>query len=266
MERIEKHYNELVKKFHKMEVGTTEDEIHDKRVILRRVFPILSFFKIKPSKVKFGATAFKLFGELRDIQVQVLKLDKMEQKQEWIEYLHYLKALEKKQIKKVARFSEKKRVEFPSLKSSKLHAAKMNKKVHAKVKTNLSKLLANIELPTLEKAENIHKIRISLKKFRYTVELLSYIEEIETVKLEKLKAYQDELGEIQDCEVLINWITRFYDKCEQNADEKTKVFEKDKRQRIELFIDEKDKFIEVCKDIISQNHNTQNNGYEQERN
>ena len=77
MKRIEKNYNKLVKKFHKIKADTTENEIHDKRVILRRVFPILYFFKINPSKVKYGKTTFDLFGKLRDIQVQTLKLKKM---------------------------------------------------------------------------------------------------------------------------------------------------------------------------------------------
>ncbi|MEI7503103.1 MAG: CHAD domain-containing protein [Paludibacter sp.] len=265
MNRIEKHYNKLVKKFHKIEAETTENEIHDKRVILRRVFPILRFFKINPVKVKFGATAFGLFGKLRDVQVQILKLEKMEQTHEWIEYLQHLQELELKYKKKVNRFSKKKVVEFPSLKSNKVNTSKIDKKVHSKVENNLNKLIANTQLPTLEKAEDIHKIRIAFKKFRYTVEVLSYIEEIDAGKLEKLKNYQDELGEIQDWKVLINGITKFYRKKALIIDEKIAVFEVEKDQRIEHFRNEKENFIEVCKDIISQKHITQTDDYEQER-
>jgi len=250
MKSIGKHYSKLVKKFHKIEAETTENEIHDKRVILRRVFPILGFYKINPSKVKFGETAFELFGKLRDIQVQIMKLEKLEQSQEWMEYLHYLKELELKYIKKVAKFSKKKKVEFPSLKKSKANKAKINEKVHSKVQKNLDKLIANTQIPSFEKAKDIHKIRISFKKFRYTVEVLSYIEEIDDVKLEKLKSYQDELGEIQDCEVLIQGITRFYSKRALIFDEKTEVFEQEKSHRIELFINEKERLIEVCRDIM----------------
>lgn len=255
MKPIKKNYNKLVKKFRKIESDTTENEIHDKRVVLRRVFPILGFFKINPSKVKFGETAFELFGKLRDIQIQILKLEKMELQQDWMEYLQHLKVLELKYIKKVAKFSKKKRVDFPSLKNSKLNASKIDKTVQSKVKNNLSKVIANTQLSTLEKAKDIHKIRISFKKFRYAVEVLSYIEEIEEAKLEKLKIYQDELGEIQDCEVLKKGITRFYCKKELNVTEKIGVFEKEKSQRIELFGNKKEKFIEVCRDIISQNKN-----------
>ncbi|MEI8087223.1 MAG: CHAD domain-containing protein [Paludibacter sp.] len=265
MKRIGKHYNKLVKKFHKIEAETTENEIHDKRVILRRVFPILRFYKINPSKVKYGELAFELFGKLRDVQVQILKLEKMEHPQEWIEYLQHLKELELKYIKKVTRFSKKKVVEFPSLKSNKVNTSKIDKKVHSKVENNLNKLIAKTQIPTLEKAEDIHKIRIAFKKFRYTVEVLSYIEEIDADKLEKLKTYQDELGEIQDCEVLINGITRFYREKALIIDEKTTVFEVEKDQRIEHFRNEKENFIEVCKDIINQNHITLTDDYEQER-
>jgi len=254
MKSIEKHYNKLVKTFHKIECDTTENEIHDKRVILRRVFPILGFFKINPNKVKFGTTAFDLFGKLRDIQVQILKLESMDQPQEWIEYLQHLKELELKYIGKVAMFAKKKRVVFPTLKISELNTTKIDKKVHSKVVNNLNKLITKSQLTTFEKAEDIHKIRIAFKKFRYTVEVLSYIEDIEESKLEKLKIYQDELGEIQDCEVLINGITLFYGKSDINeyekTNEKTKVFENEKNQRIALFNNEKENFIEVCRDIM----------------
>lgn len=265
MKRIEKKYYNLVKKFHKIEADTTENEIHDKRVILRRVFPILNFYKINPSKVKFGKSTFELFGKLRDIQVQTLKLKKMEQTEDWIDYLHYLNELEQKYTKKIVKFSKKKPVEFPSLKSSKINTSKINEKVHAKVKISFSKLLANNELSTFEKAKEIHKIRIALKKFRYTVEVLSYIEEIDEVKLEKLKAYQDELGEIKDYEVLIKGITRFYRKKELLVNAKIEVFEKEKILKIEQFRNEKEKCIEVCRDIIGMNQNTQTKDYEQDR-
>ena len=154
MKQIEKHYNKLVRKFHKIETDTTENEIHDKRVILRRVFPILCFFKINPSKVKYGETVFELFGKLRDIQVQIMKIEKMEQSQEWMEYLHYLKELELKYIKNAGRFSKKKSVEFPSLKKSKVKTAKINEKVYSKVQKNLDKLIANTQIPSFEKAKD----------------------------------------------------------------------------------------------------------------
>ena len=62
MKSIIENYNMLVSKFQEMEKETTPDEIHDKRVILRRIFPILTAFDINPSKVKNGEKTFKLFG------------------------------------------------------------------------------------------------------------------------------------------------------------------------------------------------------------
>jgi len=263
MKQIGKHYNKLVKKFHKIETETTENEIHDKRDILRRVFPILGFYKINPFKVKYGETAFNLFGKLRDIQVQILKVEKMEQPENWADYLQHLKDLERIYTKRVKRFSKKKRVKFPTLKTCKVNTSTIDKKVHLKVAKNLSRLIATSQVTTAEKAKDIHKMRIAFKKFRYTVEVLSYIEEIETIKLEKLKTYQDELGEIQDCEVLIQGMTRFYKKKELNGNEKTEVFENEKNQRIEQFNNEKESFIEVCRNIINQHRNTQINECEQ---
>jgi CHAD domain-containing protein len=119
MQRIETRYKKLVEKFHKIETKTTNNKIHDKRVILRRIFPILGFFNVQGAKFGAGKKAFALFGKLRDIQVQILKLEKMEQPQELMEYLDFLKVQEIKHIKRVTRFTNKKQLKFPSLKNNK---------------------------------------------------------------------------------------------------------------------------------------------------
>jgi len=247
MNMIIKNYNLLIKKFQKIESDASIDEIHDKRVILRRIFPILAAFKINPSKVKNGEKAFKLFGKLRDIQVQILKLEGTDQTPEIFDYLAYLREGEKELKDKVRKFCKKKELEFPTIKKK----FKFNKsKIVDKTSKSLNKLIDRIQSRSIDDAEDIHKIRIEFKKFRYKVEILTYIETIDDSKLEMLKIYQDKLGEIQDYEVLITGIKKYCKKRKLDDTEMTEIFEHDQNTLIENFDNQIELFIAVCKDVL----------------
>ena len=247
MNTIIKNYNLQIKKFQKIEADASVNEIHDKRVILRRIFPILAAFKINPSKVKNGEKAFKLFGKLRDIQVQIIKLESTDQTPEILEYLAALRDGEHELKEKVRKFSKKKELEFPTIKKK----YKFNRsKIVAKTDKSLNKLIDRIQSRSIDDAEDIHKIRIEFKKFRYKVEILSYIENIDESKLEMLKIYQDKLGEIQDYEVLINGIKKYCKNKKSDYTEMTELFEHDQNTLIENFDNQIELFIAVCKDVL----------------
>lgn len=244
MNKIIKNYNSLVKKYKEIEKDSTEQEIHDKRVTLRRIFPILAVSKISSSKVKNGEKAFKLFGKLRDVQVQKLKLEKTEKTPEMIEYLAYLNEQELKLQEKVRKFCKNKKLVFPVIKK----AIGKKSKIYSKTDKLLNKLVEKVQLNSIDDAMDIHKIRIEFKKFRYMVEILSYIDKVDVEKFEKLKMYQDELGEIQDYEILIKGITKFYKKRKLNLN--IELFEKEQDVLIENFDSELELFIAVCRDVV----------------
>ena len=247
MNTIKRKYNQLVKKYQKIENELTENEIHDKRVILRRIFPILAAYRVNPSKIKNGEKAFKLFGKLRDIQVQMLKLESLEQTPEIIKYHTYLKDFESDIKGKVGKFCKKKELEFPNIKKkSRIDPSK----IISKTDKSLNKLIERIQSRSIDDAEDIHKIRIEFKKFRYRVEILSYLENIEESKLDMLKMYQDKLGEIQDYEVLITGIKKYCKKRKLEEDEMTGVFEQDQNILIENFDNQIELFIAVCRDVL----------------
>ena len=254
MNTIIKNYNLQIKKFQKIEFSSSETEIHDKRVILRRIFPILAVYKIKPSKVKNGEKAFKLFGKLRDIQVQILKLESIDQTPEIMKYLAFLSEDEKELKEKVRRFCKKKELEFPTIKKK---STLEKSKVIGKTNKSLNKLIEIIQSRSIDDAEDIHKIRIEFKKFRYKVEILSYIEDIDDSKLEMLKMYQDKLGDIQDFEVLITGIKKYCKKRKLDADEMTELFEHDQNTLIENFDNQIELFIAVCKDVLILNNDVE---------
>jgi CHAD domain-containing protein len=247
MNKIIKNYNVLIKKFQKIESDSSENEIHDKRVILRRIFPILTAFKINPSKVKNGKKAFKLFGKLRDIHVQLLKLESIDQTPEIMDYHAFLKQVETELKTKVSRFCKKKDLEFPIIK--KKSTLKMTK-FFIKTEKSLNKLIERIKSRSIDEAEDIHKIRIEFKKFRYKVEVLSYIVDIEESKLDMLKMYQDKLGEIQDYEVLINGIKKYCKKLNLDELEMIDQFEHDQDTLIVNFDNQIELFTTVCKDVL----------------
>jgi CHAD domain-containing protein len=250
MNSIIKNYNLLVKNYHEIETDSTENGIHDKRVILRRIFPILAVYKMKPSKVKNGEKAFKLFGKLRDVQVQISKLESIDQAQELTEYLMFLKEREIKLNEKVSRFCKKKELVFPSIK----HKSKISKsKIFSKAEKMLTKIVLSVQSKNINVSKNIHKTRIEFKKFRYIVEILTHIENIDTEKLDKLKLYQNMLGEIQDYEILIKGIEKYSKKLKLDDKIITEELKGKQNVLIENFNNQIESFIEVCRDVLCLN-------------
>ncbi len=250
MEKIIEKYIVLVKKYKEFENESTEQEIHDRRVTLRRIFSILDVLKIKSSKIKNGDKTFELFGKLRDIQVQILKLDSIELTPELTEYLTFIKEKEIKLKTKVANFSSKKKLKFPTIKK-KLNVD--SSKISKKANKLLNKLIENTQFDTIDDIAEIHKIRISFKKYRYTIEALALVEDIDENLLYKLKIHQDKLGEIQDFEVLIEGITRFFKKQKLPNEINLEIFEDLQNMMIEDFENDIQHFIEDCKAAI-ENH------------
>ena len=248
MNLIIENYNVLVSKFQEMEKETTPDEIHDKRVILRRIFPILTAFNINPSKVKNGEKAFKLFGKLRDVQVQIERLENTEQYPQLIEYLEFLKEQELKLKEKVSKFSKKKELKFPKIKKKKkVDTKRIKTKAIQQLNILTEKIQSLINFDLIE----IHKIRIEFKKYRYLVEVLIYIEIIDEGKLEEMKHYQDMLGEIHDYDVLIKGIKKYYKKKKSEEQVDVDDLEKEQNTLEEKFENEAEQFIEVCRAVIS---------------
>ena len=62
--------------------------------------------------------------------------------------------------------------------------------------------------------------------------------------------HQDKLGEIQDYEVLIRGIKKFWKKKEPGEEANTEVFEIAQNTLIECFENDISLFIEDCKDVI----------------
>ncbi|MEI6751574.1 MAG: CHAD domain-containing protein [Paludibacter sp.] len=247
MKPIVENYHSLIKKIKELEDDITPDKIHDKRVILRRIFPILSAYGIKPSKLKNGEKAFKLYGKLRDIQVQIEKLKIAEFIPYLNEYLYFLKDKELELQEKVKKFSKKKKIKFPHLdKKQKVDYPKIKEKANLQ----LNKLVERIQMEAVDDVAEIHALRIEFKKFRYLVEVLALIENIDETKIGKLKEYQDLLGEIHDYEVLISGIKKFSTKSKPEEEIDVDWLEDLQNSLIQTFDNETEQIVEVCRDVL----------------
>lgn len=247
MRPILANYRLLIRKYRKIENDSSENEIHDKRVILRRIFPILRAYKIDPSDLKNGEKAFNLFGKLRDIQVQILTLESNVVSADLAEYQAYLKGRETKLKKQVQRFCKKKKLEFPIIpKKSSLDKADILKSAGK----SLTKLIKRVETRDMDSIRDIHKIRIEFKKFRYHVEMLSYVSAIDEAKLDRLKLFQDKLGEIQDYQVLIDGIRKYDQKHNMVTAGITDGFEIIQKNLFDNFNTQIDLFTEACRDVL----------------
>jgi len=104
MDKIRKKYYSLVKKFHKLETDISEHGIHEKRVILSKLIPIISVQKTK--NINHRKKIFSLMGKLRNIQIQILIMKSTETYPGISDYITYLDKKELKFGQKSGNFSK----------------------------------------------------------------------------------------------------------------------------------------------------------------
>ena len=217
-QRWRKHLAELKR----CQKKCSEKAVHDLRVATRRLISTLDLIKTIHSDARLTKMRrelrkrLKMFGELRDVQVQALYVKKMlEPFPELDTFLTVLLLREQclldqidKKLQKVQTGSmEKNVVETSNQLNILLSSSAMQSAGSAAVTgaagaafTRTVDLLHNVD-PT--DAKSIHKLRVAFKKFRYMVEALQQLLAGVTEKrLKEMHAYQTRLGDIQDNEVL----------------------------------------------------------------
>ncbi|MCZ6775159.1 MAG: CHAD domain-containing protein [Ignavibacteria bacterium] len=218
VQRWRKHLAELKR----CQKKCSEKAVHDLRVATRRLISTLDLIKTIHSDARLTKMRrelrkrLKMFGELRDVQVQALYVKKMlEPFPELNTFLtvlllreqHLLDQIDKKLQKVQTGSMEKNVVETNNQLNILLSSSAMQSAGSAAVTgaagaafTRTVDLLHNVD-PT--DAKSIHKLRVAFKKFRYMVEALQQLLVGVTEKrLKAMHAYQTRLGDIQDIEVL----------------------------------------------------------------
>ena len=241
MHKIRKKNYSLVKKFHQLENDISDNAIHDKRVIFCKVRAVLLVLDTKEKHIHNGNKVFALMGKMRNLQVQRLILLSGERKSETYPYILCLENKLKKTGKKIRKFIRNHQVRFSEIDRTQKTDTEQIKSVLLLAHDKLRKIIVATDT---YKAATIHKIRKSFKRFRYLIEILSIVKSVDKETLDKLKEFQERLGEIQDFRMLIKGLNQFSLKINSPID--ILPFESIQSKLISKFSEEIDCFAAFC--------------------
>lgn len=230
----EDHYKKLLKEL-------SEREIHDFRVSIRKLFPVISLLdfilerqfreSLSLHETRYDLKRyFKSLSDLRDVQVQASHASG------YPGMSNYIDALKKRESRINSELSEtikswklkKSHVELMSILKESLHDLKPEgldfymKKLDSKLKKKVKKKLSKLN----DTSESYHKLRISIKKYRYFLEMTRP----ESNDHEKFKYYQDKLGKIQDFSVMLKEYEDYKENDSAISDQIKADIEKEKKE------------------------------------
>jgi CHAD domain-containing protein len=207
----------------------SEEAVHDLRVATRRLIATLDLVdRIHPgANLRKARRALKrqldMFGPLRDVQVQLLTIDKMLSSfPELQEFYNFLAKQERKSTQRLG--VELKRVKTGKIRKSIAVAARQLEALPdtpAAQQEKRAEALLAIEMAfnrVIERklaiaptdSSSIHRMRVAFKKFRYMVESLGpYRGRTTSKQLKAMNAFQGSMGDIQDAEVLLTTVQAF---------------------------------------------------------
>jgi CHAD domain-containing protein len=204
-----------------------EETIHDFRVAIRRLTPVINLLieieQSKKNRKKLAhhkrvlKTVFRILSEPRDLEVQIrlattLKAHLKDAETEINGYINKLQSQEKQlahelvetiqqimfssNISVLGQFMEHHSIDKNALKDQMQMDYESNKKT---LKKSMKRMKNDLTA--------FHTTRIQLKKFRYFLELSSVIDQTKETRLPQLKHAQDHLGETNDLRNAIQLMT-----------------------------------------------------------
>lgn len=247
MKTILKKYNLLVSKYLDIEKDISPKRIRAKRVILCQSFALLTACKTDPYKIWNGKKAYKLFSQFRDIQVRIKLVESAEPTPLFIGYSTYLKEHEIKLERKIRKFCKKNKLVFPTIEKK---AKIKESKIYATADKQLDKFIDRMESQAYVYVIEIEKIRKRFLKFKFMVDVLSWVKNIDDSKLEKINVCEKKLDEMYNYDLLIKDISEFNKKHQLVEVLNIDIFEKKLIQLFDEFDNNFTELIVVCKDVI----------------
>jgi CHAD domain-containing protein len=207
----------------------SEEAVHDLRVATRRLISTLDLVdRIHPeANLRKARRALKrqldMFGPLRDVQVQLLTIDKMLLSfPELQEFDNFLAKRERRLMQHLG--MELKRVKTGKIRKGIAVAARQlealpdtpdiqqEKRAEAvlAIEMAFNRVVERKHVITPTDGPSIHRMRVAFKKFRYMVESLAPLRGRPISKqLKAMNAFQGSMGDIQDAEVLLSNVQVF---------------------------------------------------------
>ena len=207
----------------------SEEAVHDLRVATRRLISTLDLVDcIHPeANLRKARRALKrqldMFGPLRDVQVQLLTIDKMLSSfPELQEFYNFLAKRERKLMQHLS--MELKRVKTGKIRKSiavavrqlealpDTPAVQQEKRAEAllAIEMAFNRVVERKHAIAPTDGSSIHRMRVAFKKFRYMVESLGPLRgRTSSKQLKAMNAFQGSMGDIQDVDVLLANVQSF---------------------------------------------------------
>jgi CHAD domain-containing protein len=197
----------------------SEEAVHDLRVATRRLLSALDIVRSWRADGDLRRARRRLkrhlarFGPLRDVQVQLLLIDKLLPAFPGLQ--GFAAALTKRERKLVRRL----RTQVKAVKTGKLRRSM--RALAAARQAQWAAVLEAVDAAfqrvvdcrrALDPSETttIHRMRVAFKKFRYMVEAISPgLKAVTASQLKAMNAFQDSMGAIQDLEVFLGSLQQF---------------------------------------------------------
>lgn len=227
-----KDYNAEFKKLKKGD--RSEDTIHDARIAARRLNALFEALGIicdysdnKKLKKKIKNSRKKL-GGARDIQIARIFLIKNQDNIKNFDYNSfedYYQQIQQQALKTTDQFIKKfkrKKLNNKVKQNIKKHFQQTNEEVSLqnlfeKINEEKETLLSEFDLLNKNDKSSFHQLRKDLKKLRYKLEILNEIG-LGDYNIDNYKLFQDDLGEIQDIEVIREILSEQYKAAESKND------------------------------------------------
>jgi CHAD domain-containing protein len=201
------------------------DAIHDARVSLRKLMSLYTFIyflnnnKIQSIKNLKKIKKFqKLFSKSRDCQVSLYYATNTDIKNlnnnDFIDYLKSVKLMEeKKLLKNIKNYKTSEilntREYMINTLLSDINKPILENKLICAVDDSFLNVVEKLLILNFNEIATFHSLRIALKKFRYSLEILDKVTNNHSDRITELKILQDYLGELQDLKVLEDFFEAF---------------------------------------------------------
>ncbi len=215
----------------------SEEAVHDLRVEIRRVLALVELIGVfaaqRPVKKarKLLKAHLDVFGELRDTQVQTLRVGAMAGRSAGARsYRKHLRLREARCVRKVRKavksfrparvrkLLEGFREEIRARREQGLETADWTRVRHAILRAfgEVARLNQRVKAPD---TRTIHRTRIAFKKYRYMIEsLAAWLAEASPEQRQAMHDHQTLMGDVQDLEVLMAGVNRFLHKRKHGTD------------------------------------------------
>jgi CHAD domain-containing protein len=214
IKKFQRTLEKFVKKLGDYIEDPNEENIHDIRISIRR---LESATRILPKNVRkkqeiqdyVEATKllFKINTQIRDIDIISKKFEK-QGSSKYQELVNDLKNKRENGLKHAHTLSIKlKNAPLPKIKKKEIIDSKLNKRFQKIITELIIGIQKNIPVVINDdkKIEELHKLRKDFKKLRYSIELTSD-KNTTSSSIKALKKIQDSLGEIHDCDIMLDYL------------------------------------------------------------